>query len=212
MYRVFWFVGPLLALGLIVSIVAAFHWGGDGWGHHTETVQIIGNGGTDSAGHTIDVVRVDPGDHRHWGFFPFALLGPLFVLFIFFAIFRGLFFRGRWHLFSHNQTANTGRGFHAESQDGLAFTQLADVDVGQGRQWIGNALVVGERLRYYGSGAGGIWSAVSTDGAAWAVEPGIRLNGGDPSAIIVGDGEVVLLAVGPPRADAGPAPFSGSAR
>jgi hypothetical protein len=69
-------------------------------------------------------------------------------------------FRGVWHLYSHNQQANTGRGFHATSADGLVFDQQADVDVGVGRQWIGNAIDVAGRLRYYGSGRDGIWSAI----------------------------------------------------
>ena len=116
-------------------------------------------------------------------------------------------FRGAWHLFSHNQRANSGQGYHATSQDGLAFTQQPDVNVGQGRQWIGNALVDGETLRYYGSGMGGVWSAVSRDGVEWTVDPGVRVDGGDASVVILENGERILLAVGPLRADAGPSPF-----
>jgi hypothetical protein len=116
-------------------------------------------------------------------------------------------FQGTWHLFSHNQKANTGLGYHAVSQDGLAFTQQADVNAGQGRQWIGNAVVDGSGLRYYGSGMRGVWSAISRDGATWTVDPGIRVDGGDASVAILGNGERLLLAVGPPREDAGPAPF-----
>jgi len=115
-------------------------------------------------------------------------------------------FRGSWHLFSHNQQANTGRGFHATSTDGLRFDQQADVDVGSGRQWIGNALEIDGRLRYYGSGRDGVWSAVSTDGANWSVEPGVRTVAGDPSAVLASDGETLLVVVGDLRADAGPAP------
>ena len=92
-------VVPLLALAMLLAVASAFYWGGDRWGSdHTQTVQVIGNGGTDSAGHTIDVVRIDePGFHRHWGFFPFAFLGPLLGLLIVFAILRAVFFRVRWH-------------------------------------------------------------------------------------------------------------------
>jgi hypothetical protein len=125
-------------------------------------------------------------------------------------------FRGAWHLYSHNQQANTGRGYHATSTDGLAFVQGADVDVGTGRQWIGNAIEAvperpsereaGQRLRYYGSGRDGIWSAVSTDGATWSVEPGVRAVAGDPAAVTLRDGDTLLVVVGDLRADAGPAP------
>ncbi|MEO8693992.1 MAG: sialidase family protein [Acidimicrobiales bacterium] len=115
-------------------------------------------------------------------------------------------FRGVWHLYAHNQQANTGRGFHATSTDGLVFDQQPDVDVGVGRQWIGNAIEVGGRLRYYGSGRDGIWSAVSTDGAIWQLDPGIRAVAGDPSAVTRRDGDTMLVVVGDLRADAGPAP------
>ncbi len=119
-----------------------------------------------------------------------------------------VFFRGAWQLFSHTQQANTGRGFHAASADGLTFAQEPDLAIGQGRQWIGNAVVSGDRLRYYGSGAGGVWSATSADGSTWILEEGVRLNAGDPSAVVLGDGTVLLAAVGPVRPDAGPAPFT----
>ncbi len=116
-------------------------------------------------------------------------------------------FGGAWHLFSHTMEANTGRGFHAVSADGLAFEELPLVDVGSGFQWIGNAVAQGETLRYYGSGRDGVWSATSTDGSTWALDAGTRLSGGDPSAVVSGSGEVMLVYVGPVREDAGPNPF-----
>ncbi len=117
-------------------------------------------------------------------------------------------FGGAWHMFSHTQEANTGRGYHATSSDGIAFNQVADVNAGVGRQWIGNAIVAGSVLRYYGSGRDGIWSATSADGSTWTMEPGSRLSpAGDPSAVILGSGEVLLIAVGARRADAGPNPY-----
>ena len=116
-------------------------------------------------------------------------------------------FGAGWHLFSHTMEANTGRGFHAVSADGLAFEELPMVDVGSGRQWIGNAVVVAGVLRYYGSGRDGVWSATSTDGSTWTLDPGWRLVGGDPSAAVLAGGEVMLVYVGPVREDAGPNPF-----
>ena len=116
-------------------------------------------------------------------------------------------FGGAWHLYSHTMEANTGRGFHAVSSDGLAFEELPMVDAGSGRQWIGNAVAQGGTLRYYGSGRDGVWSATSADGSAWTLDAGWRLAGGDPSAAILADGEVMLVFVGPVRDDAGPNPF-----
>lgn len=115
-------------------------------------------------------------------------------------------FDGTWHLYAHNQQANTGRGFHATSTDGLVFVARPDVDVGPGRQWIGNAVVTRDALRYYGSGANGVWSARSTNGESWVLDAGVRVVGGDASAVVLASGETLLLAVGPLRADAGPAP------
>lgn len=116
-------------------------------------------------------------------------------------------FGGAWHLYSHTTEANTGRGFHAISGDGLAFEELPMVEVGSGRQWIGNAVAQGETLRYYGSGRDGVWSATSADGSAWTLDAGWRLAGGDPSAAVLAGGEVMLVFVGPVREDAGPNPF-----
>jgi hypothetical protein len=116
-------------------------------------------------------------------------------------------FGSAWHLFSHTMEANTGRGFHAVSSDGLSFEELPMVDAGSGRQWIGNAVVQGGSLRYYGSGRDGVWSATSTDGGAWTLDAGTRLSGGDPSAVVMNNGEVMLVHVGGPRDDAGPNPF-----
>lgn len=117
-----------------------------------------------------------------------------------------VFFQGNWHMLSHNQRANTGAGYHATSADGLSFSQLPDVNVGQGRQWIGNAVVVDGGLRYYGSGRDGVWAASSPDGAAWTIGPSPGLSLGDPSVVVLRSGELLLIAVGEPRADAGPAP------
>jgi hypothetical protein len=119
-------------------------------------------------------------------------------------------FGGAWHLYSHTMEANSGRGFHATSRDGLAFEELPMVDVGDGRQWIGNAVVQGGTLRYYGSGRDGVWSATSADGSGWTVDSGWRLVGGDPSAVVLASAEVMLVYVGQLRADAGPHPFRAS--
>lgn len=117
-----------------------------------------------------------------------------------------VWFAGAWHLFSHTSQANTGKGYHAVSADGLAFTEQPQVDAGSGRQWIGNAVVSGGVLRYYGSGRDGIWSATSTDGALWALDSGNRVKGGDASGVILADGRTMLVFVGKLRTDAGPRP------
>ena len=90
--------------------------------------------------------------------------------------------------------------------DGWPFLSGAGGPVGSGRQWIGNAVVTGGVLRYYGSGRDGIWSATSADGAAWTLDNGSRANGGDPSGVWLADGRLMLVFVGELRSDAGPRP------
>lgn len=123
-----------------------------------------------------------------------------------------VWFKGTWHMFSHTSEANTGKGYHAVSTNGLAFTELPIVDVGSGRQWIGNAVATGDVLRYYGSGRDGIWSATSSDGSNWTLDAGARADGGDASALLLSGGKVMLVYVGGPRPDAGPHPFADPSR
>jgi hypothetical protein len=128
-----------------------------------------------------------------------------------------IFWRGQWHMFAHYSgqagPPSPGRanfGYHAVSRDGLNFTKLADVEGPQGANWIGNPVIVGERLRYYATGQGGIWSAESLDGATWRADPAVRAQGGDPSVVRLGDGAWMMIAVGERRADAVPNPFQES--
>lgn len=99
-----------------------------------------------------------------------------------------------WHYFAPVQDA--GRGYHATSRDGLNFTRQPDVQLGS-RNWLGCALTTGGRLRFFGTGPGG-WSATSTDGSRWQLDPGTSYFGADPGAAPAGENRWVLLSTGPP--------------
>jgi hypothetical protein len=107
-----------------------------------------------------------------------------------------------WHYFAPvpNQP---GRGFHAVSNDGLNFARRTDVRVPGDRQWLGCAVAVAEGLRFFGSGRGGAWSAVSTDGDTWRLESIAYPAGADPGVAITRDDRLVMIATGLPRTDAG---------
>jgi hypothetical protein len=106
-----------------------------------------------------------------------------------------------FHLYSPVQD-RAGRGYHAVSEDGLAFRRVEDVQVEGGRSWLGCAVTTAEGVRFYGTGRG-VWSAVSADGASWKLDEQTRAEGADPGVARVGEGRYVMISTGPPRADAG---------
>lgn len=103
-----------------------------------------------------------------------------------------VFFRGKWHYYAPIPGARD-RAYHAVSEDGLNFRRLSDVDTG-GIAFLGCAVVDGDRLRFYGTGPGGVQSAISDDGERWAVERGVRLDGGaDPGVVRSPSGKWLMV-------------------
>ncbi len=122
-----------------------------------------------------------------------------------------------WHLFSPVQpTANQpnqapGSAYHAISDDGLNFKRIEDIsipgDTDSHRNWLGCALPLADgKIRFYGTGRGGVWSATSPDGIKWTPDPTTRGGGADPGIAATGQGGFILISTGPPRADAGQRP------
>ena len=60
-----------------------------------------------------------------------------------------------------------GTGYHATSKDGLTFERIADVQIAGRRSWLGDAKSDGEKITFYGTGEGGVWTATSVDGNEW---------------------------------------------
>jgi hypothetical protein len=106
-----------------------------------------------------------------------------------------------WHLFAP-VPRQSGRGYHAESKDGLNFERKPDVTASVRGNWIGNVVPAEDGLRFYGSGPDGVWSATSSDGATWKEDVGGQVKGGDPSVWRSKDGDYVMVVTGGLRADA----------
>ena len=100
-----------------------------------------------------------------------------------------------------------GTGYHATSKDGLNFTRQADVQMDGTRRWLGNAQSDGGVIRFFGTGGpGGVWTATSTNGAAWTVDENFpAVMGADPGAVKLKDGGWLLVVTGPPREGRQPA-------
>jgi hypothetical protein len=93
-----------------------------------------------------------------------------------------------------------GVGYHATSADGLTFKRVEDVTMDGRREWLGAAVSDGDDIRFFGTGGGGIWTAVSRDGKEWKREADSRgLPGADPGAVKLTDGSWLLVVTGPPR-------------
>jgi len=124
--------------------------------------------------------------------------------------------RGRFHLFApdngegpapaHAEAAlpPAGPGYHAISQDGLAFTRQPDVVLG-GRRWLGGAHSDGTLMTFVGTSIGGaLWTATSRDGQAWTANSGLNVPGADPGAVSRRDGGLLVSVTVPPSLAASP--------
>lgn len=103
-----------------------------------------------------------------------------------------------WHYFSPVQK-DRGRAYHAVSVDGLSFTRTQDLSL-ETRDWLGCAVQVGSKLRFYGTS----WSATSSDGLRWILDPASRFQGADPGVASTGDGRYVMISTGPSMASPTP--------
>lgn len=128
--------------------------------------------------------------------------------------------QGRFHLFAPDNgaghpsdpdrdnrppadRAQAGVGYHAVSKDGLTFERQADVRVEGRRHWLGDAKSDGEKITFFGTGEGGIWTATSADGGAWTLgRPITGIAAADPGAVRLKDGALLVVGTGPPRGGA----------
>lgn len=114
-----------------------------------------------------------------------SLLDPAVVL-----------FQGRWHFYAPKPGA-PGVALHATSPDGLDFRPEPDV-VLPGMNFLGNALVLGHELRFYGTHdrGPGCAMAVSPDGFRWnLVAHTPPLPVADPAVALLPDGKFLSLVV-----------------
>lgn len=115
------------------------------------------------------------------------------------AIYRGLV-----HMIAPRPGA-PGGALHATSTDGLHFTRQPDIVAFSWQNWTGNLLASDDALTFYGTAAAGapdggsIWTSTTTDGTAWSTPVSIRLTGGDPAAVHLLNGGLLIVRTGTPQ-------------
>ncbi len=106
-------------------------------------------------------------------------------------------FNGTWHYTAPIGAPQEG-AYHCTSADGLAFTQIGNINSDNNHNWTGNLLVDGGLLRFYGSGPM-IWYNSSADGNIWNGFVNTNIAGGDPGIVKLSNGKYIMVYVGPPN-------------
>lgn len=106
-------------------------------------------------------------------------------------------FNGNWHYTAPIGAPQDG-AFHCTSPDGLAFTQISNINSDNTHNWTGNLLVDNGQLRFYGSGPF-IWYNSSSDGNTWNGFVNTNIAGGDPGIVKLSNGKYLMIYVGPPN-------------
>ncbi len=96
---------------------------------------------------------------------------------------------GTWHHFSWQDGSDDN--FHSTSSDGLEFIRQADVSLPM--DFLGQAISTGSSIRMYGTGEGGVVSAMSSDGFSWKMDSGSRMQGADPGVAVLADGTYLMV-------------------
>lgn len=108
------------------------------------------------------------------------------------AIFGGTYYYNSW-------TGNNADGAHrAISNNGTTFTTQTVNPYDGSHLWLGNYLVDGTNLKFYGCGSG-MWVNSSTNGTTWGTYTPISIMGADPSVVKNKSGTYVMIYTGPPN-------------
>lgn len=99
------------------------------------------------------------------------------------------FFNGKWHHFTWQDGSDNN--YHSVSDDGLTFTMQDEISLPM--EFLGQVIPYEKGLRFYGTGKGGVLSAVSTDGYTWTQESGTRGQGADPAVQKLDDGTYIMV-------------------
>ena len=102
---------------------------------------------------------------------------------------------GAWHLVSPIGTPAEG-AYHAVSADGLTFTRLEDIPGRSGvASFIGNLVVVGTALRFYGGSNQGLWFTEYGASRGWGAPTVLAgIGGGNPASAEAAPGRWLLVA------------------
>lgn len=103
-----------------------------------------------------------------------------------------VYFNNTWHHYSWRDGSN--KNVHSTSIDGKVFTRQDDVELPM--DFLGQVIAVDDGLRFYGTGAGNVVSAFTTDGSTWTMESGNRVSGADPGIQQLEDGTYLMIYTG----------------
>ena len=110
-----------------------------------------------------------------------------------------ILFKNNWHYTAPIGAPQAG-AFHYVSPNGLNFSQVSNINSDPAHNWTGNFVLADtQTLRFYGSGQGNLWFNTSTNGGVWTGYTPINLMGGDPSAVRLPAGYLIIY-VGQPYA------------
>jgi hypothetical protein len=97
-----------------------------------------------------------------------------------------------WHLFIPRMAPGTP-AYHLQSQDGLHFERLDDLQI-PGIELRGNIVPAPGGYRFYGCGQPGVTIAFSPDGSQWRLEAAsIPWAIGDPAVVRMNDGAYLMV-------------------
>lgn len=108
------------------------------------------------------------------------------------AYFGGTYYYNSW------TSVDADGANRATSSDGLTFTTQAVNPFDGNHLWLGNYLVDGANLRFYGCGTG-MWTNLSSDGTTWGTFTNVAVMGADPSVVKNLAGTYVMIYTGPPN-------------
>ncbi len=100
-----------------------------------------------------------------------------------------VYFDGAWQHYTWQDGSD--ENYHSTSTDGTSFTLQDNITLPM--DFLGQVITTDEGLRFYGTGKGGVVSAVSTDGSDWTMEAGQRIQGADPAVQRLADGSYVMV-------------------
>ena len=108
-----------------------------------------------------------------------------------------VYFNNSWHYVSPIGAPQQG-AYHFISPDGINFNRVADIPSDMTHNWTGNYMKEDStELRFYGSGQS-VWYNASPNGGAWNGFVNTNIQGGDPSALKIGNNNYLMIFVGQP--------------
>lgn len=100
-----------------------------------------------------------------------------------------VYFDGVWHHYTWQDSGDDN--YHSTSTDGASFTLQDNINLPM--DFLGQVITTDAGLRFYGTGKGGVVSAVSTNGSDWTMESGQRIQGADPAVQRLADGSYLMV-------------------